>query len=300
MNDLYAIDRAIKGNGLCIKTGPYTVHLKSKVAGLAKAISRLYYSEQIFFEKIFTDFHVILEYPNIFRTVFRPHIFFRHDGVTPFKPLPVAQAYPFFEWSLNWCIATYSNYHLILHAAVVEKNGHALIFPAAPGSGKSTLSAGLTARGWRLLSDEMAIIDPKTHELIPVVRPISLKNESIDVIKDFAPNFVFGSIVKDTSKGTVTHVKVPINLELIDQPAKPAWVVFPKFEMAAKTSLKKTSKAQAFLKSAEQSFNYNILGETGFNCLADLIDRCECYEFCYSDLDDAVRTFDKLAEEKKN
>jgi predicted ATPase len=33
---------------------------------------------------------------------------------------------------------------------VVERDGHALILPAMPGSGKSTLTAALVQRGWRL------------------------------------------------------------------------------------------------------------------------------------------------------
>jgi predicted ATPase len=46
----------------------------------------------------------------------------------------------------------------MLHAAVVEKNGKALILPALPGSGKSTLSAALAMNGWRFLSDEFTMI----------------------------------------------------------------------------------------------------------------------------------------------
>jgi len=297
MHDITRMDEALKSSGVFIKTGPYFSKLKSSINGLANSFLSLYHPSQITFSEEFVDFNITIENPNLFRHWFRPQIIFKHDGVSPFLPLPESQAYPFFEWGLNWCIATYSNVNLILHAAVVEKNGHALIFPAAPGSGKSTLSAGLSAKGWRLLSDEMAIINNKTKEVIPVVRPISLKNESIDVIKNFAPNFVFGSVINDTNKGTVSHVKVPNELELIDKPAKPAWLIFPKYKQGSESSLKMIGKSQSFLKAAENSFNYNVLGEKGFNSLGDLIEECECYDFCYSDLNDAIKIFDNLAEE---
>ena len=60
-----------------------------------------------------------------------------------------------------------------------------MLLPAAPGSGKTTLCAGLSLRGWRLLSDEFGLIRPGTTDLVPVPRPMALKNESIDVIRQF-------------------------------------------------------------------------------------------------------------------
>ncbi len=293
------VAKSLALNGIFIKTGPYVSCLNSSISNVSESLLTLYHNSQISLTEEFADFRVSINYPNVLRRWVRPQVLFKHNEVIPFKPLPASQAYPFFEWGLNWCIATHSNFYLILHAAVVEKNGCALILPAMPGSGKSTLAAGLSACGWRLLSDEMALCDPQTEQIIPVVRPISLKNESIDVIKYFAPEFVFGSIIKDTTKGTVTHAKVPCDLSVIDRPAMPTWLVFPKFEKGSKTSLVEISKAKAFFSAAENSFNYNVLAETGFRCLANLIDACDCYNFLYSDLNQAVKVFDRLADEKK-
>lgn len=39
------------------------------------------------------------------------------------------------------------------------------------GAGKSTLCAALCADGWRLLSDEMALIEPDTGRLRGMGRP---------------------------------------------------------------------------------------------------------------------------------
>ena len=62
-----------------------------------------------------------------------------------------------------------------------------MLLPAPPGAGKSTLCAGLVHRGWRLLSDELALVDMETGLVRGMARPVNLKNKSIEVIRDFAP-----------------------------------------------------------------------------------------------------------------
>jgi serine kinase of HPr protein (carbohydrate metabolism regulator) len=52
--------------------------------------------------------------------------------------------------------------------------GKGVLLSAVSGSGKSTLSAELALNGWRLLSDELALIDSEV-KLVPLTRPVSLK-----------------------------------------------------------------------------------------------------------------------------
>jgi HprK-related kinase A len=130
----------------------------------------------------------------------------------------------------------------------------------------------------------------------PVPRPISLKNRSIDVIRSFSPDVIFGEVVNDTSKGTVGHLRPPdISVERGESPAKPAKLIFPKYVEGSKTDLTPLSKSRAFLKLAENSFNYNMLGVQGFNSIGDLIDTSDCYDFKYSSLEEAVALFAELA-----
>lgn len=57
------------------------------------------------------------------------------------------------------------------------------IVPAPLDSAKRTLCAALVGKGWRLLSDELALVRLDTGELVPLPRPISLKNASINIIR---------------------------------------------------------------------------------------------------------------------
>src|SRR3546814_5884714 len=51
-----------------------------------------------------------------------------------------------------------------------------IFLPGAPGSGKSTLTACLVHNGWRLLSDEIALVSLQDGGLTALARSISLKN----------------------------------------------------------------------------------------------------------------------------
>lgn len=286
--------------GVYLRTGPFTVHVCSSIDTLSAGLAKMY-SEYVLPERPeFCDFHISLKAAGGLRRWYRPQVNFYFDGFKPFMPLPLEQAFPMFEWSLNWCIANHAHQYLIVHAAVVEKNEKAVILPAPPGSGKSTLCAALVSRGWRLLSDELALLSVPKGELIPIPRPVNLKNESIDIMQSYAPDAVFSPRVHDTNKGTVALMKAPLeSVSRSQEWARPALVILPKYVPGASPELKSRSKARTCLELGQNSFNFSVLGQPGFDVVADLVDRCDCYEFSYSQLDDAISIFNQLVGDSK-
>lgn len=282
-------------HGISLQTGAFITHLKTSIASVADGIGLLYADYSVAEQGGFADFHVSLSHPINLRRWFKPQVLFLFDGKSTFKPLPLDQAFPMFEWGLNWCVSSHANSYLIIHAAVVEKGGQAAILPAPPGSGKSTLCAALVHRGWRLLSDELALVRLSDGKIIPLPRPVSLKNESIDIIRRFQPNAIFSRKVADTMKGTIAHMKVPTDsIERASESAQAAWVIFPKYQAGAEAHLDVLPQSRAFMRVADNAFNYSLLGAKGFRALAALIDASQCYDFSYSVLDQAIETFATL------
>jgi len=282
-----------------LRTGPFIFHIETSCKEAIDGIHRLYDPRSILQQQAFCDYHVAMARPFLRRWI-RPQAVFLFDGYAPFLPGPKRHASPMLEWGMNWVISQTAHQYLIIHAAVVERHGLALLFPAPPGSGKSTLCAGLIFRGWRLLSDELALVRPETGDITALARPISLKNESIDVIRRFAPDAVMGPPTEGFTKGTIALLKPPTtSIDGIDRPARPRWVVFPRYQPGAALRLTERSKATTFVELGESAFNYNMLGEVGFDTMADLIDRCEIADFVYSDLDEAVEFFSGIADAAK-
>ena len=294
-----ALRKQLRGEGLGFSSGPFSIRVRSDVDSVAEGLKQLYGNFELN-KTDFNDFNVGLFRPYGIRHWVAPQVDFYIDGYRPFRPLPLDQAYPMLEWGLNWCISNFANHLFIIHAAVVEKNGFAAILPAPPGSGKSTLCAGLVLSGWRLLSDELTLIDPKTGLICPLSRPVSLKNQSIPLIREFSSEAFINRVSHDTAKGTVAHLRPPQDSVLRQQElARPGWVIFPKWQKDAEAKLIPRSQAQTFIYLAQNAFNYSQLGERAFAAGTELIRQCDCYDFTYHALSDAIRMFDTLAEGKK-
>jgi HprK-related kinase A len=285
----------LKRGDFLLDIHPFVARIRSNLPGVARDIALSYGEFPCVAPDAFADFHIEVARERSLRSLFRPQARFYYDGAPAFMPLMARQAFPMIEWGLNWCITAHAHQYLIMHAAVLEKDGRALIMPAPPGSGKSTLCAGLASRGWRLLSDELALYEPETGRVFGMARPINLKNRSIDVIKTFAPDAVLTEPVTDTIKGTVALMRPPAeSVRRSREPALPAWVVLPKFESGSASLLVPHSRAETFMLLAEQSFNYDILGARGFEALGQIVDRSGCFTFTYSDLEDAQNVFERL------
>ncbi|SEA35217.1 MULTISPECIES: HprK-related kinase A [Acidovorax] len=288
------LGRLLGGDGLAIVIPPFVVRVRSRITVVAEGLERLYADHPLapLDGGGFSDFHVAVQ-PR--RPWFRPLCFFELDGGQPFTPLAQGEAFALFEWGLNWCVTSHCHQWISLHAAVLERGGRAVVLPAPPGAGKSTLCAALMLHGWRLLSDELTLLEPGSGWVVPSPRPISLKNDSIAVIRDRAPGCVLGPVAHDTQKGTVAHLKVqPESLARADERALPAWVVFPRYERGATLQVQARTRATTVVELARNSFNQHVHGRAGFEALVRLVDACDSFDLRYSQLDQALAWFDAL------
>jgi len=279
-----------------LRLGPFTAALTTPFENVVEQLRRLYPASFFKPGADFADFHVALLPGKGLRRYARKQARFLIDGQEHFKPLPVGQALPLVEWGLNYAIAGLAHQYLIVHAAAVEKNGKVAIFPGAPGAGKSTLCAGLIHRGWRLLSDELALIRRQDGKVAPLARPVNLKNQSIDLMRSFAPAAVFSEAARDTAKGTVALMRAPEeSLARIDEPAPPGWIVFPQWRKGAPARLENFSRPAGLVEIAHNAMNYSLHGAQGFELLAGIFADSGCYRFTYGDLNEAASAMNALA-----
>jgi len=226
--------------------------------------------------------------------VWGPQVHLWSEASRPFDPYPLDSALPLFEWGTNWLLAQRLNARLLLHAGVVAREDRAVILPAAPGSGKSTLTCALHLAGWRFLSDEFGVLDTDSGALLPLLKPAALKNRSIALVGS-QPGAVLGPVFPGTRKGDLAHLAPdPASVAARHRPAMPALVVFPRYREGAVLRCEPVHRAHAAMRLGLNSFNYRKLGPVGFDAILRLARTAPAWEIEYGALADALPCIEQL------
>ena len=277
------------------RIGSFTVRLRTPFRRLRELVSWCYGANVDALPRPLAQFDIAVNAGPLHRRLVARQAVFSTDAASPFQPFPEDHAFPLLEWGLNWCIATRAHQYLMLHAGVLERGGRALLLPALPGSGKSTLAAALALSGWRLLSDEFCLLDWRTGLIHPLPRAIPLKNDSIDIIRHFSGRAEIGPRFPRTRKGDVAHLRPDADALRRDQePARPGWVVFPRYRAGGTLQLNSLPRSLAFTRLSQNAFNYRLLGGSAFGALRQLVDLCPCWSAEYGDLDNILAAVERL------
>ncbi len=240
------------------------------------------------------DFTVRLFAARPWRRFIRPSVMIGGDFVLPeAAPLPLAQGLLAAEMGMNLQMALGQRRYLLLHASVVERDGRALLMTGESGAGKSTLAAMLAARGWRLMGDEFALVDPATGLVHAFPRLISLKNAAIGVMEMALPDARFGPLLAGTPKGDIRHLVPDARaIAAMDQPARPALLLFPRYGFEAAT--RPVGQGEVFVRLTQASTNYVAMGERGFDALSGLVAAVPSWAVDYPDTDSAIDQVETL------
>ncbi len=240
------------------------------------------------------DFNVHLFAARPWRRVLRPSVHIGGDFVIPdAAPLPLAQGLLAAEMGMNLQMALGQRRYVLLHASAVERDGRALVMTGASGAGKSTLAALLMARGWRLMGDEFALLDPATGEILGFPRLISLKNQAIPVVEAALPDGRFGPVLVGTPKGILRHLVPDARaIAAMATPAAPALILFPGFGFEA--AVRTVYSSETFVRLTQASTNYVAMGERGFDALTGLVQSVPARAIDYPDGESAIAMIERL------
>jgi len=291
--------RVLREEGLVLPLGAARFRVRSDVDEIVEPIAAVYGRFPLEPSSGFCDVTASVLRMRGARRHIRPQVEFVVDGASPFAPFPASVHLPLLEWGLNFAFTERCTHYLLLHSGTVERDGVGIVMPAVPGSGKSTLTAGMVgSRRFRLLSDEFGVLGLDTGLLHPLPRPIALKNASIEVIRSRFPGVTMGPVFHGTRKGDVSHMAADeASVAAIDIPVRPGVVLFPKFQAGAALSVEPIDPAQAFSKLTVNSFNYELLGAPAFDSVDALVRNCICRRLVFGDLDDAIGAIETLVDD---
>lgn len=280
-------------HSFAVRVGPYGFRVGSDWRAPVAELERLYADYPAPRDGV-ADFTVRLEATRPWRRVVRPSVNIGGDWFLPeAAPLPLAHGLLAAEMGMNLQLALGGRRHLLLHASSVERDGRALLMTGESGAGKSTLSVLLAAAGWRLMGDEFALLDLDTGTLRAFPRPVSLKNESVAAAEQAWPSATFGPWLRGTPKGDLRHMVAPSSaLARMDEPARPALLLFPRFGFAE--DVREVPRSEAFVRLTQASTNYTALGQRGFESLVRLVKGVPALAVDYPDGASGVAAVERL------
>jgi hypothetical protein len=213
-----------------------------------------------------------------------------HDGVRLVTTSSASIALDHLVWDVNRRAIDAAERQLLLHAGAVSRNGAAVLFPAPSGAGKSTLVAGLVQRGFDYVTDEAVAIDPRDATADAYPKPIALERGSWHL---------FPTDFDATRYTTLTHYRTAASLggRAVSGRVVPRLVVAPRYVPDGPGAVRSLQRAEAVMRLADQSFNFDTFGPGRLHLLARVVEGCACYELDVHDLGDAATTVRTLLDD---
>ncbi len=288
----------MRGQGLKVQLGPFQTRIRSSMPEIEKAVSKLYGAFQHIDDERPSHFDTGVSAPNFFRRHIRRQAYPDVGFDKLMQPLPAIQAALALEMGLNLQVALKNASFTTFHAASIGIGEGSYLFPAQSGSGKSTMTAGLVLAGYQHLSDEFGLLDPATGMVVPYPRPISLKNESVEIIDKLGGVGCVSIKLDGTPKGRLGYL--PPNdaaIAGISNHKIPRAVIFPFYSPGATADRISHTNADAVMKLILSSSNYELMGERAFDALTSMGSKIKAFDIRYPDLASGVKLVEEIATE---
>ncbi|MGD2110274.1 MAG: hypothetical protein PVI86_12910 [Phycisphaerae bacterium] len=208
-----------------------------------------------------------------------------------------AEVIPFLEWGINWCLISTRAEFLQLHAATMARDGIGVVLAAGSGGGKSTLVAGLVARGWTYLSDEFALLCPETLDAHAFPKAICIKAGAFGIVRELGLRFVGKRYYVKGLKGRVGYVNPrEVDPHRIGDRTRIRLVLFPKYTPGRKPTVSRISRASAAFALASSALNRNAFRDQGVSVLSRVVRSAECFSIDSGSLEGACDRIDSLVD----
>lgn len=210
------------------------------------------------------------------------------DGYRMLDTPDPSRAFLHLLWDVNQRVFRNTPDKLLVHAGAVVHEGRAVIMSAPSESGKTTLSVGLVERGLGYLTDEAAAIDPDTMLVHPFPKSLSVDTGAQPFLERFRPDHEIG--IERYLRGQWQVAPNRIRAGATSAPVPPGWVVLPRYVRGGETKLTPLKRSDALSLLLEQGLNLHVHGRRGFECLAEVVRRSQCFHLIMADLPSACDT----------
>lgn len=217
------------------------------------------------------------------------------DGAQLFRLYRRSELLPGLEWGINSRVIARFDDYLQLHAASVAYQGRGVILAGTSGVGKSTLTAGLLARGCKYFCDEITLIEPGTLLLRAFPKAINLKSGSFETVRELNLPLARECRHIKKHKGPVGFLS-PRAIEplCVADPCPVCYVIFPHYTESVKPCLRPVTRTQAAFRLTGCALNRAAFGVQAPAILTEIVRHAQCYSLETGDLQPSCELLESL------
>ena len=185
----------------------------------------------------------------------------------------------------------------VVHAGALCRNGDALLLPGDAGHGKSTLSAGLAARGFDMLCDDTTLLAGEPPLVRSIPTGLCIKRGAYAVLQPHYPRLPSLPEWRRPDDRRARYLMPGDDLHWARPDAAVAvrWIVFPRYHPDRGTALLPLPRHEALARLLRGvCFLSGSLDERNLEKLIAWIERIDCFELPLSSLDAATALLDEI------
>ena len=185
----------------------------------------------------------------------------------------------------------------VFHAGAVAREGVGVILPAEPGGGKTSLVTALLELGFEYLSDEFAVVDPKSTTVLPFPKALCFKEGGMELFPHLKPKGLYVEWDMGGEVGRLWYLD-PSDLgsEVSGEDRRVRYIVFPERDGLEGAMVKGISKAKAVLKLAENFLNLDFFGRDALDVVLNVVGEAECLRLRAGSPQEGARIISNLME----
>jgi Coenzyme PQQ synthesis protein D (PqqD) len=185
----------------------------------------------------------------------------------------------------------------VVHAGALCRNGAALLLPGDAGHGKSTLSAGLAARGFDMLCDDTTLLAGEPPLVRSIPTGLCIKRGACAVLEPHYPRLASLPEWHRPDGRQARYLMPGRDLPWAgpDAAVGVSWIVFPRYHPDRGTALLPLPRHEALARLLRGvCFLSGSLDERNLEKLIAWIEPIDCFELPLSSLDAATALLDGL------
>ena len=181
-----------------------------------------------------------------------------------------------------------------IHAGAVERDGKALLLPAPAGSGKTLLVLGLVKKGFKFLSDDVALVHLDRAFLQPLPMSPVVKGYAFSLLRALDLS-VGADIYRNPLNGEKLYYfnLTEISPNPVGVPSPVRFVFFPHHDPAVKSSLRPISRAEAAARIIKNSLNFDVSANCFIDLVTRLVSKAECFDLWFKQIDEGPRIIEE-------